>query len=326
MHILIVEDKENLWQMLTSAVERMGFTVDAAEDGRQARLKVRQRRYALILTDLRLPKGSGLDVLNCSRELDDTIPVIVMTAYGTIDEAVLAMKNGAFDFIQKPVDLEHLRLLIERALAQESIVRENVLLREAFQQAHGFPEIVSEDEGIKQVVREIQKAGPTDATVLIQGESGTGKELFARAVHQLSPRASSPFVAVNCAAIPETLIENELFGHEKGAYTGADTRRIGKFELAHKGTLFLDEIGELPVHVQAKLLRALETKTFERIGSVQTQEADARIVAATNRDLQEAVQEKRFRENLFSGCRWYLLQYLHCASVRQISDCWHATS
>jgi DNA-binding NtrC family response regulator len=298
MHILIVEDKENLRQMLTAAVERMGFAVDTAEDGRQAQLKIKQRRYALILTDLRLPKGSGLEVLSYSRELD-SIPVIVMTAYGTIEEAVSAMKNGAFDFIQKPLDLDHLRLLIERALEQERIVRENILLREAVQQAYGFPEIVSEDESIMNIEREIQKVAPTEATVLIQGESGTGKELFARAIHQLSARAKHPFVAVNCAAIPETLIENELFGHEKGAYTGADSRRMGKFELAHRGTLFLDEIGELPLQVQAKILRVLETKIFERIGSVQTQEADVRIVAATNRDLQEAVQQKRFREDLF---------------------------
>src|SRR5262245_17256429 len=299
MHILIVEDKENLRQMLTAAVERMGFAVDTAEDGRHAQLKIKQRRYALILTDLRLPKGSGLEVLGYSRELDDSIPVIVMTAYGTIEEAVSAMKNGAFDFIQKPLDLDHLRLLIERALEQERIVRENILLREAFQQAYGFPEIISEDESIKSIEREIQKVAPTDATVLIQGESGTGKELFARAIHQLSTRAERPFVAVNCAAIPETLIENELFGHEKGAYTGAESRRIGKFELAHTGTLFLDEIGELPLQVQAKILRVLETKLFERIGSVRTQEADTRILAATNRDLQEAVRQKKFREDLF---------------------------
>jgi DNA-binding NtrC family response regulator len=299
MHILVVEDKENLRQMLTAAVERMGFTVDTAEDGRQAQVKIKQRRYDLILTDLRLPKGSGLDILSYCQELDSAMPVIVMTAYGTIEEAVSAMKNGAFDFIQKPVDLDHLRLLIERALEQERIVRENILLREAVQQAQGFPEIISEDESIESIEREIQKVAPTEATVLIQGESGTGKELFARAIHQLSARAKHPFVAVNCAAIPETLIENELFGHEKGAYTGADSRRMGKFELAHRGTLFLDEIGELPLQVQAKILRVLETKIFERIGSVQTQEADVRIVAATNRDLQEAVQQKRFREDLF---------------------------
>lgn len=297
--ILIVEDKESVRLMLTAAVEKMGFAVDAVEDGAQAREKIRQRKYALILTDLRLPKGSGLEVLQCGKELDDSIPVIVMTAYGTIEEAVAAMKLGAYDFVQKPVDLDHLSLLVQRALEQQRLVRENILLRETFQQAYGFPEIIGEDESIRNIEREIQKVANTEATVLIQGESGTGKELFARAIHQISSRAPHPFVAVNCAAIPETLIENELFGHEKGAYTGADARRIGKFELAHRGTLFLDEIGELPILVQSKILRVLETRSFERIGSVQTQEVDVRIVAATNRDLQEAVTQKRFREDLF---------------------------
>jgi DNA-binding NtrC family response regulator len=297
--ILIVEDKESLRLMLTAAVEKIGFAADAVEDGLQAQAKVNQRRYALVLTDLRLPKASGLEVLKCCKELDDSIPVIVMTAYGTVEEAVAAMKSGAFDFIQKPIDLDHLALLIQRALEQERIVRENILLREAFQQAYGFPEIIGDDESIKNIEREIQKVAHTDATVLIQGESGTGKELFARAIHQMSPRAKHPFVAINCAAIPETLIENELFGHEKGAYTGANARGIGKFELAHKGTIFLDEIGELPLQVQGKILRVLETRAFERIGSVQIQETDVRIVAATNRDLHEAVLRKQFREDLF---------------------------
>jgi DNA-binding NtrC family response regulator len=209
------------------------------------------------------------------------------------------MRRGAFDFIQKPVDLDHLGLLIQRALDQQQIIRENIFLREAFQQVHGFPEIIGEDESIMAVGKEIQRVAHTEATVLLQGESGTGKELFARAIHQLSPRANSPFVAINCAAIPETLVENELFGHEKGSYSGADSRRIGKFELAHKGTIFLDEIGELPLQVQSKILRVLESKTFERIGGVQTHEVDIRIVAATNRNLQDAVLCKKFREDLF---------------------------
>jgi len=297
--ILLVEDKESLRMMLTTAIERFGFSVEAVEDGNQAQAKIRQKKYLLVLTDLRLPAGSGLEVLTCCRDLDDSLPVIVMTAYGTIEEAVLAMRRGAFDFIQKPVDLDHLRLLIRRALDQQQIIRENILLREAFQQVHGFPEIIGEDESIKAVGKEIQRVASTEATVLLQGESGTGKELFARAIHQLSPRVNNPFVAINCAAIPESLVENELFGHEKGSYSGADSRRIGKFELAHKGTIFLDEIGELPLQVQSKILRVLESKTFERIGGVQTREVDIRIVAATNRDLQEAVLCKKFREDLF---------------------------
>ncbi len=297
--ILIVEDRESLRLMLAGAVEKMGFRVEVAEDGQKAVSAMRLRRYDLVLTDLRLPKGSGIEVLKACKGTDNSAPVIVMTAYGTIEEAVQAMKEGAYDFIQKPIDLDHLRLLLERAIEQERLVRENTLLREVFRHAQSFPEMVGEDESIKGVEREIQKVAPTEATVLIQGESGTGKELVARTIHQLSPRAQRPFVAINCAAIPETLIENELFGHEKGAYTGADVRRLGKFELAHRGTLFLDEIGELPLQIQSKILRALETKTFERIGSVQTQESDVRIIAATNRDLREAVSNKLFREDLY---------------------------
>ena len=297
--ILLVEDKESLRTMLTTAIEKLGFSVEAVGDGNQAEAKIRHKKYLLVLTDLRLPTGSGLEVLTCCRDFDDSMPVIVMTAYGTIEEAVLAMRRGAFDFIQKPIDLDHLGLLIRRALDQQQILRENILLREAFQQIHGFPEIIGEDESVKAVGKEIQRVAQTEATVLLQGESGTGKELFARAIHQLSPRAGNSFVAINCAAIPEPLVENELFGHEKGSYSGADSRRIGKFELAHKGTIFLDEIGELPLQVQSKILRVLEAKTFERIGGVQTHEVDIRIVAATNRNLQEAVLRKKFREDLF---------------------------
>ncbi len=297
--ILLVEDKQSLRLMLTTAIQKMGFEVEAVEEGQQAQQRIEQRKYLLVLTDLRLPKGSGLEILNFSKLMDDSVPVIVMTAYGTIEEAVRAMKQGAYDFIQKPIDMEHLQLLIHRALEQQQIIKENILLRESFQQIYGFPEILGDDESFKDVEKEIRKVSQTEATVLLQGESGTGKELFARAIHQMSTRSRQPFVAVNCAAIPETLVENELFGHEKGSYTGADSRRIGKFELAHRGTLFLDEIGELPLQVQSKILRVLENKTFERIGSVQTCESDVRIVAATNCDLQEAVLQKQFREDLF---------------------------
>ena len=297
--ILLVEDKESLKEMLQAAICRMGYAVDAVGDGEQACKRVSQKKYDVVLTDLRLPKVSGLEVLQFCKDRTESIAVIVMTAYGTVGEAVHAMKCGAFDFIQKPVDLDHLKLLFQRAMEQESIVRENIILREAVQQIYGFPEIIGEDESIKNIGKEIQRVARTDATVLIQGESGTGKELFARALHQLSSRSKNPFIALNCAAIPETLVENELFGHEKGAYTGADSRKIGKFELAKTGTLFLDEIGELPLQVQAKILRVLENRSFERIGGTQTVEADVRIVAATNRNLQEAVSQRKFREDLF---------------------------
>jgi DNA-binding NtrC family response regulator len=222
-----------------------------------------------------------------------------MTAYGSIDEAVQAMKDGAHDFLQKPVDSNHLLLLVERALEQSRLRTENILLREEWSKRYGFPRIIGESESIKRAVAETQRVAQTDATVLLLGESGTGKELFARAVHHLSPRRDKPFVAINCAAIPETLIENELFGHERGAFTGAGDRRQGKFELAATGTVFLDEIGELPLAVQGKLLRAIEEKSIDRIGGRAPIPVDVRVVAATNKDLRTAVAQGEFRGDLF---------------------------
>src|SRR6185369_9281521 len=217
----------------------------------------------------------------------------------SIDEAVQAMKDGAHDFLQKPVDSNHLLLLVERALEQSRLRTENILLREEWSKHYGFPRIIGESESIKRSVAETQRVAQTDATVLLLGESGTGKELFARAVHHLSPRRDKPFVAINCAAIPETLIENELFGHERGSFTGAGDRRQGKFELAATGTVFLDEIGELPLAVQGKLLRAIEEKCIDRIGGRGPVPVDVRVVAATNKELRAAVDAGEFRGDLF---------------------------
>jgi DNA-binding NtrC family response regulator len=225
--------------------------------------------------------------------------VILITAFGSIEEAVTAMKEGAFDFIQKPVDLEHLKLLVERAARQQEMLRENLLLREEYATRYGFPRIVGEHESMKEASQMVQRVAATDSTVLLLGESGTGKELFARAVHHLSPRRDQPFVALNCAAIPEGLVENELFGHERGAYTGAGARKIGKIEFAHHGTLFLDEIGELPPAIQSKLLRVLEEHKFDRVGGTQEIEVDVRVLVATNKDLRAAVVDKTFREDLY---------------------------
>ena len=261
--------------------------------------RVRARRYLLVLTDLKLPGNSGLDVLREARRVEPTLPVILVTAYGSVEEAVTAMKEGAFDFIQKPVDLDHLKLLLERAAKQQELLRENLLLREEYAAHYGFPRIVGEHPRMKDASQMTQRVAATDSTVLLLGESGTGKELFARAIHHLSPRADHSFVALNCAAIPEGLVENELFGHERGAYTGAGARKIGKLELAHRGTLFLDEIGELPLAVQSKLLRVLEEKRFERVGGTQEIEVNVRILTATNKDLHAAVADKTFREDLY---------------------------
>src|SRR5713226_6750025 len=297
--VLLVEDKAELRAMLRKALERAGYTVDEAPDGNTAIDKVRSRRYQLVLSDLKLPGNSGLDVLREARRVEPTLPVILVTAYGSVEEAVTAMKEGAFDFIQKPVDLDHLKLLLERATRQQELLRENLLLREEYAARYGFPRIVGEHLSMKEVTAQIQRLAATDSTVLLLGESGTGKELFARAIHHLSARRDYPFVALNCAAIPEGLVENELFGHERGAYTGAGARKIGKMELANRGTLFLDEIGELPPAIQAKLLRVLEEKRFERVGGTQTVDVDVRIVTATNRDLRAPSAEKAFREDLY---------------------------
>jgi len=297
--VLLVEDKAELRAMLRKALERAGYTVEEAADGYAAIEKVRARRYLLVLSDLKLPGHSGIDVLREARRAEPTLPVILVTAYGSVEEAVTAMKEGAFDFIQKPVDLDHLKLLLERAAKQQELLRENLLLREEYAARYGFPRIVGEHPTMKETSRMTQRVAAADSAVLLLGESGTGKELFARAIHHLSPRAQHPFVALNCAAIPEGLVENELFGHERGAYTGAGARKIGKLELAHRGTLFLDEIGELPLAMQTKLLRVLEEKKFERVGGTQVIEADVRILTATNKDLRAAVAEKMFREDLY---------------------------
>jgi DNA-binding NtrC family response regulator len=297
--LLLVEDKNELRAMLRKALERNGHSVDEASDGSAAIQKLRNRRYQMVLTDLKMPGASGLDVLRESKQADATIPVILLTAFGSVDEAVSAMKEGAFDFIQKPVDLDHLKLLVDRATRQQELLRENLILREEFASRYGFPRIVGESAAMLAVSQQLQKVATTEATVLLLGESGTGKELFARAIHHVSNRREQPFVALNCAAIPESLVENELFGHERGAFTGAGNRKVGKIELAQRGTLFLDEIGELPLTSQAKLLRVLEERRFERVGGTQSVEVDVRIVVATNRDLSARIREKLFREDLY---------------------------
>jgi DNA-binding NtrC family response regulator len=298
--LLIVEDKESLALMLKETVEGDGLEAEISANGSDASRRIAEgRRYFAVLTDLRLPGADGIAVLKQVKETDPDCPVIVMTAFGTIENAVEAMKLGASDFIQKPVDVDHLLLLLRRCREYRELRYENLLLKEEFQQRHGLPAIVGDSPRIVEVSREIQKVAPTDATVLLQGESGTGKELFARAIHQLSQRRDRPFVPINCAAIPDTLIENELFGHERGSFTGATGRQLGKFELADTGTIFLDEIGDLGPSVQSKVLRVLQEHRFDRIGGTATIEADVRVICATNRNLAEDVKSGRFREDLF---------------------------
>jgi DNA-binding NtrC family response regulator len=297
--ILLVEDKDSLRTMLRLALEAQGHTVLEARSQPEAIDILRVGRPGVVLSDLRLTDGDGFGVLRAAKELDPDLPVIVMTAYGSIQDAVTAMKDGALDFLAKPVDPDHLLLMVERALVQRRLTAENLLMKEELAQRRGAPQIVGDDPKLKQVIAALHRAASSDATVLLEGESGTGKELFARTLHALSPRADGPFVAINCAAIPETLLETELFGHEKGAFTGASQRKPGKFEMANRGTLFLDEIGELPLALQAKILRALEEKQFERVGGTSVLTVDVRVVAATNRNLKAAVAARQYREDLY---------------------------
>ena len=297
--ILLVEDKDSLRAMLRHALEQQGHSVVEAVDEAEALRLVRETRPDLVLSDLRLVSGDGVGVLKGAKDIDPELPVIVMTAYGSIQDAVVAMKEGAMDFLAKPVDPDHLLLLVDRALAQRRLLAENLLLKEELAARRGAPAIIGEAPALKRVIATLHRAAATDTTVLLLGESGTGKELFARTLHALSPRANGPFVAINCAAIPETLLESELFGHEKGAFTGATARKPGRFELAHRGTLFLDEIGDLPLALQGKILRALEEKRFERVGGTQSLQVDVRLVSATNRNLKTAVAARQFREDLF---------------------------
>jgi DNA-binding NtrC family response regulator len=297
--ILLVEDKDSLRAMLRHALEAQGHVVIEARDQKEAESALQSSHPSVVLSDLRLTDGDGFGVLRASKELDPELPVIVMTAFGSIQDAVAAMKEGALDFLAKPVDPEHLLLLVERALLQRRLTTENIILKEELARRRGAPQIVGDDARLKQVSVALHRAAATDTTVLLEGESGTGKELFARTLHALSPRADGPFVAINCAAIPETLLETELFGHEKGAFTGASARKPGKFEMAHRGTLFLDEIGDLPLSLQAKILRALEEKNFERVGGTVPLQVDVRVVAATNRNLKAAVAARQYREDLY---------------------------
>jgi DNA-binding NtrC family response regulator len=291
--LLIVEDRDSLRRMLERALTQEGYEVASAADAQEGIRRADEGAWDLVLTDLMLPDGSGLDVLAASRRARPGTPVIVLTGFGTVATAVEAMKLGAFDFLEKPVAIDDLYALIERAIGDRGDGGDPVF------RAPGAPAIVGRHPRLRTALRLLQKVAPTESTVLLTGESGTGKELFARAIHALSPRRPRPFVGLNCAAIPDSLIENELFGHEKGAFTGADRRQPGRFELAEGGTLLLDEIGELPLAVQGKVLRVLEERTFERVGGGRTMRADIRLVAATNRDLEAMVDAGEFRSDLF---------------------------
>ena len=297
--LLVIEDKDSMREMLSKTLEAEGYEVETAKDGERGVERAKEKKYDVVLTDLKLPRMDGIEVLTALKELDNDVAVILMTAYGTIEKAVEAMREGAFDFLTKPFDTDHLSVLIKRAMENRRLVAENVLLREELGHHLGYAQIIGKCEKMQEVSGLIQKVAPSDTTALLLGESGTGKELFARAIHGLSNRTKGPYVAINCAAIPRELLENELFGSEKGAYTGAVARKMGKFEIAQGGTIFLDEVGDLDIALQAKLLRVLQDRTFERLGGTKTITVDVRLIAASNSDLKKATEKKRFREDLF---------------------------
>jgi two-component system NtrC family response regulator len=297
--ILVVDDEESQRTVLAGFLKRKGFQVLTAASLVEAANAAARRGLDLVLTDLRMQGGSGLDVVNAVRAANPEVPVIVMTAFGTVASAVAAMKQGAADYLTKPIDLEELEVLIQRTLDRRALVSENEALRAQLESRYRLSGLETQNPRMQEAINLAARAAASRATILVRGESGTGKDLLAKAIHYASPRARHPFVAVNVAALSETLIESELFGHERGAFTGADRERRGRFELADHGTLLLDEIGDLPRGVQVKLLRVLQDQTFERVGGSRTITVDVRILAATNRDLESLVRTGAFREDLF---------------------------
>jgi two-component system response regulator FlrC len=295
--ILVADDEEGIRSFVAEALEADGHAVEQAVDGRDAARKLAERGFDLLITDLRMPGLDGMALLRRVRAEQPEVEALVLTAHGTVDSAVEAMKLGALDYVQKPIGSPaELRLLVSRALERRTLL---ALRDRAARETEGEEQLTWGDPAMKPVVAALRKVAPTSATVLLAGESGTGKEVAARAVHRWSARAAGPFVAVNCAALPENLLESELFGHEKGAFTGAHERRRGRLELAEGGTFFLDEVAELRPELQTKLLRVLQERRFERVGGTQTIEADVRWIAATNRDLRALLEGGRFREDLY---------------------------
>lgn len=307
MHtILVVDDEPNYLIILTEILRDEGFEVFAAENGEKALDIVRTTDLDLVLTDMQMPVMGGMELLRQVKAINHNLPVIMLTAYGEVEKAVAAMRDGAFNYLTKPFKNDELIANITKAVEHYSLLRENIRLRSEVKKRYSFAEMIGKNKQMQLLFTMIEKVAPTPASVLITGESGTGKELVARAIHNYSPRDKEPFISVNCAALPESLLESELFGHEKGAFTGAIALRKGRFELADRGTLFLDEIGEMALSLQAKLLRILQEKTFQRVGGAQEQKVDVRIVAATNKDLKAEVEAGRFREDLY-----YRLNVLH---------------
>ena len=297
--ILVVEDEAKLRRLVELQLADDGYDVQSAPEAESALKLVNQNQFDLVITDLKLPGMSGLEFLQAVKRVDSQIPVVIMTAFGSVESAVDAMKAGASDYVLKPFSLAELVMVVRKELATHQLREENRSLREALGRRYEYKNIVAQSEKMQAVLALIERVAPSNVTVLIGGESGVGKDLAARAIHEHSQRAAGPFVKINSTAIPENLLESELFGYEKGAFSGATTSKPGKFELADRGTLFLDEIGDVPAATQVKLLRVLQEKEFERLGGTKTLKVDVRLIAATNRDLRAALEEGTFREDLY---------------------------
>ncbi|MDR0690313.1 MAG: sigma-54 dependent transcriptional regulator [Spirochaetaceae bacterium] len=297
--LLVVDDEKNIREGLADFLTMDGYTVETAADGDAGLKRFQKGDIDLVITDLRMPGLNGEELLKRIVSETPGIPVIVLTGHGTVENAVAAMRNGAYDFLTKPVNLDHLSLLVKRALQSRELVLKHRRLEEELEQKKLFETIIGTSNPMRKIFDTIRRVAPTKASILITGESGVGKELVADAIHQLSPRKDKPLIKVHCAALAASLLESELFGHEKGSFTGAVARKRGRFELAHEGTLFLDEIGEIDQNIQIKLLRVLQEKKFERVGGEETIESDVRIVTATNKDLKAEIEKGNFREDLY---------------------------
>ena len=297
--IIVIDDQEIMRESLETALTDCGYSVDSFAEGADALERVRRVSPDLVITDIRMPGMDGMEVLRNVKEADATISVIVITAYGTVENAVEAMKAGAEDYIMKPFKVEEIEIVVNRALENRNLRSENRMLKDVLRDYAGTAEMVGNDASMKRLYEQITRIADSESTVLIRGESGTGKELVARAVHYQGNRADEPFVRVNCAALSAGLLESELFGHEKGAFTGADKQRVGRFEVAGKGTILLDEVSEIDMNLQAKLLRVLQEREFERVGSNEVKSVFARVIATTNRDLEKMVSDGNFRHDLY---------------------------
>lgn len=299
MHILVVDDEEAQRMLLAGFLEKKDYTVTTAASGKEAIDKNRTAGFDLAILDLKMPEIDGVETMAKMKEIDPETDFIILTGYGTVESAVEAMKLGAYDYLNKPINLDELELMIERIHEEQTVHRELEVLREEIAEEFETGSFVAESKGMKEVLGFISRVAKSDSTVLIQGESGTGKEIVARLIHKASNRQNNRFIPISCAALPETLLESELFGYERGAFSGAEKRKIGKFELAHRGTLFLDEIGDLPLSTQVKLLRVLQEFTFERLGSNTTIKVDVRLITATNQDLEKKISDGMFRKDLY---------------------------